>query len=123
MQKASVTFRYLTCTALQRSCGKAMFSQVSVCPSGGVGISCAMFFLGWISLVPGLFWGGGYVHGVGMSMEWVCPWGVYVQRCVLTPDMGPQGGGYVRGRWVHTHPSHRIQQDTVGKPAVRILLK
>ena len=112
-----MTFRYLTFTARQRSCGKAMFSQVSVCPSGGVGISCPMFFLGWISLVPGPFW------GVAMSMEWVCPWGGYVQRCVLTPDMGPQGGGYVRGRWVHTHPSHRIQQDTVGKRAVPILLE
>ena len=77
-----------------------------------------MFFLGVdISGTRSLLVGG-YVHGVGMSMGCVRP-----TVCTHPQDMEPQGGGYVRGRWVHTHPSHRIQHDTVGKRAVRILLE
>ena len=36
--------------------------------TGGVGISCSMSCLGWISLVPGPFWGVGISKGVGMPI-------------------------------------------------------
>ena len=71
MQKASVTFRYLTFTARQRSYGKAMFSQVSVHREGGYLLSHVLSGVdisGTRSLLV-----GGYVHGVGMSMGCVCP--------------------------------------------------
>ena len=64
-------------TARKRSCGKVMFSQVSVCPQG-VGISSPMFFSdgGGASLVPGPFlkWVG-YVQGLGVFMSRGCLWG------------------------------------------------
>ena len=62
-------------TALQLSCGKVMFSQVSVCHSrGGVGFSGAMSFLGvsipGIMSLPGGAWGGAEYSGVGTWSEY-----------------------------------------------------
>ena len=43
-------------TARKRSCGKVMFSKVSVCSQGYL---CShVLFRGWVSMVPGPFWGG-----------------------------------------------------------------
>ena len=50
-------------TARQRSLGKVMFSQVSVCLQGGWVSLVPCLFWGWICLVPGPFQRGGYVHG------------------------------------------------------------
>ena len=90
--------------ARQRSCGKVMFTQVSVCPRGVDGISGPMSFPG----VCGYLWyqvpsvGGGYVHGQGLDMS----------RRVE----------YVQGRGYST-PRHGIQRNMVDKRAVRILLE
>ena len=58
--------------ARQRGCGKVMFSQVSVCPQGGLSLVPCPFW-GGVSLVLGSFWG------------WVCPEGGYSH---IPPDMG-----------------------------------
>ena len=66
-----------------------MFPLVSVCPQGvGMPGPRSRLRKGWVSLVPGPFW------GVGMSREWVCP-GVGISG----------GGGYVQGDGYPT-PSH-----------------
>ena len=76
-----------------------------------MGISGPMFVLG-VSLVPGPFWGIGMSGGMSKGVGHV--WG----------QVFPGGMGMSRG-WVSTPPNMGpgIQQDTVGKRAVRILLE
>ena len=93
---ACVTYECTIITACQRSCGKVMFSQVSVCSRGEGGYSGPMS-----------------LFGGGWDLVWWVP---------PSPHPPRHGTSWV-GMSTPTPPKHGIQCDTVGKRAIRILLE
>ena len=100
-------------TTRQRSCGKVVFSQVSVCP-GGVGISGPMSFRwGWggISGTRSLLGGEGYVQWGGNTLPHTWDLGGGMSRGWVPTSMGHQVGVCPWGPWTFdttgygTHPT------------------
>ena len=110
-------------TACNSSCGKVMFSQVSVIlsmvegiigtrPLLGVSMPGPRPFLGWLQVCPGC----GYILGWVCPEKWVCPQegeyvqgGGYVHRKVgMSREVGMSGGAYCHGvgmsRGMYVHP-------------------
>ena len=78
MFAAEVNFRAYMFTACQRSCGKVMFSQVSVCPQRGrEGISGPRSILGGGKYTQGIV---GIQTGVGIQGGRYISGGVSIQR-------------------------------------------